>query len=337
MVAVALACVIEYPLPSFFPDGLPMRIFRHFTELPAEFQGGVVVLGNFDGVHLGHQAVIETARLIARAQNVPLGVMTFEPHPRQVFDPNQPPFRLTPMRIKARHIESLGADFLILQHFDKAFSSHSAEDFVGEILVRHLAVRHVVVGYDYVFGARRGGNCERLEEMSRLHGFGSTCVPAVKSPDGELFSSTRVREYLQAGRVAEAATMMGRPWEIEGRVEHGDARGRTIGFPTANLRLGEYIRPAAGVYAIRAGIDQGAETLWHDGVANYGRRPTFDKTDEILEAHLFDFDGDLYGKHLRVALIDFLRGEQKFDGLEALKAQIAQDAAQARRILSGAE
>lgn len=310
-----------------------MRIFRHYAELPADIRGGVVALGNFDGVHMGHQAVIREAMRLADEAGAAHGVMSFEPHPRMVFNPVLPPFRLTPFRTKARHVEALGVNFLIMQHFDRDFAAHTAEEFVDQVLVGGLAVRHVVVGYDYVFGHGRKGNCEVLKAMGASRGFGVTCLPPVLALGGDVYSSTRVRQYLTDSKPREAAKLLGSYWEIEGRVEHGDARGRTIGFPTANLHLGEYLHPATGVYAVRAGIDRGGATVWHDGVANFGRRPTFDKTDVLLEVHLLDFEGDLYGRHLRVALIEHIRPESKFDGIDALRAQIAQDAAAAKAIL----
>jgi|AGTN01.3.fsa_nt_gi riboflavin kinase/FMN adenylyltransferase len=310
-----------------------MRLIRHCGELPPDLKGCVVALGNFDGVHKGHQAVILTAGRIAADIGAPLAVMSFEPHPRSVFHPGQPPFRLTPFRVKARLIEALGADLLVMQHFDRAFASMTALEFVGDILLGGLAARHVVVGYDYVFGRNRQGTGALLQKLADEGNFGFTSVPPEIAPDGDVYSSTRVRDYLVAGKPAEAARLLGHYWEIEGRVEHGDARGRTIGFPTANLVLGEYQRPATGVYAVRAGIDMGATTQWHDGVANFGRRPTFDKTDELLEVHLLDARPDLYGKHLRVALIEHLRPEHKFAGIDELKARIAADAAAARVLL----
>lgn len=311
-----------------------MRIFRHFAELPDSIRGGVVALGNFDGVHRGHQAVIGKALDLARGWGVPAGVMTFEPHPRSVFAPDQPPFRLTPFRIKARLIEALNVDFLLMQHFDKAFAAHSAEEFIRQVLIEGLGVRAVVVGYDFCFGKARGGNVALLRAQPD---FETIAIDAQAAADGQAFSSNMIRQALQEGRPELAADILGRPWEIEGRVETGDQRGRTIGFPTANLHLHDYLRPAIGVYAVRAGIDQGSDTVWHDGVANLGRRPTFDKQDVILEAHLFDFGGDLYGRHLRVALAGYIRPERKFDGLSALKAQIAHDCETARSILSEAQ
>ena len=310
-----------------------MQVFRHYENLPEEVRGASIAIGNFDGVHLGHRAVIGEAGRIARDQGIPWAVLSFEPHPRSLFAPDNDPFRLTPFRTKVRHIEELGVDNLIVLHFDKAFAALSADDFVMKVLVEGLGARHVVSGYDFVFGNKRAGNCELLLHKGQDQGFDFTCVSAVD--DGEtVYSSTRVRDYLRAGNPRAAAELLGCPFEINGRVEHGDERGRTIGFPTANLFLGEYLHPAHGVYAIRAGIDDGANTKWLDGVANYGSRPTFDKKETIFEAHLFDFDGDLYGRHLRIVLIDFLREEKKFDGLDDLKAQIAIDCDKARQILN---
>lgn len=310
-----------------------MRLIRHCGEMPPDLKGCVVALGNFDGVHKGHQAVILEAKRIASEIGAPLAVMSFEPHPRSVFRPDQPPFRLTPFRVKARLIEALGTDLLIAQHFDRDFANLTALEFVGDILVGGLGVRHVVVGYDYVFGKNRQGTGALLQKLADEGNFGFTSVPPAVIDDGEVYSSTRVREYLVSGKPAEAARLLGHYWEIEGRVEHGDARGRSIGFPTANLFLGEYQRPATGVYAVRAGIDLGGATEWHDGVANFGHRPTFDKTDEILEVHLLDAKLDLYGRHLRVALIDYLRPEHKFADIDALKSQIHTDVVTARAVL----
>ena len=318
-----------------------MRIFRHYTDLPEDARGCVVAVGNFDGLHKGHQVVINEAGTIARAQNggqgAPWAVMTFEPHPDLLFKPDMDPFRLTTMRTKAHMIESLGVDELLVQHFDKAFAGLTAEQFVDEVIVKGLGASHVVAGYDFRFGQKRLGDCDTLLHMGRDRGFGFTAVPKVTDEDGIVYSSTRVREYLRQGDVAGARHVLGRSFELEGRVEHGDARGRDLGFPTANIHLGEFLRPATGVYAIRAGVDQGAGTQWLDGVANFGRRPTFHADDDVvLEAHLFDFSGDLYGKHLRVELVERLRDERKFAGLDELKAQIATDCEKAKEILAKA-
>ena len=311
-----------------------MRIFRHFNGLPADARGTAVAIGNFDGVHLGHQAVIGEARRIAGSAGIPWAVLTFEPHPRAVFRPGIDPFRLTPFRAKARHICALGADVLIVLRFDLAFSKRSAESFVADVLVGGLGARHVVSGYDFMFGHQRKGTPELLSQMGSQAGFAVTSVSAVGDAEGEVCSATRVREYLIDGDPRAAARVLGRCFEIEGRVERGEKRGHAIGFPTANLRLDGYLCPAIGVYAVRCAVEDGGDGAWRDGVANLGRRPTFAGTDVVLEVFLFDFDGDLYGRHLRVALVDYLRPEKKFDGIQALKAQIARDSDRARRILA---
>ena len=310
-----------------------MRIYRHYDALPADARGAAVAIGNFDGVHPGHQTVIHEAGLIAGDMCRPWAVLTFEPHPRAFFTPGFEPFRLTPFRSKAQRIAELGADLLIVQRFDKAFSSLPAEDFVNTVLVDGLGAGHVVSGYDFVFGHKRGGNCELLLAMGAKKGFGFTAVNAQTDSFGEAFSSTRVRERLGDADPRGAAAILGRDFEIEGRVARGEARGKSIGFPTANIPLGAYLRPALGVYAVRAAIEQENGEIWLDGVANIGVRPTFGGDGVVLEVFLFDFDDDLYGKRLRVRLVDFLRPEKKFDGVDDLKAQIAQDSAKAQKIL----
>ena len=310
-----------------------MQIYRHYDALPADARGAAVAIGNFDGVHPGHQTVIHEAGLIAGDMCRPWAVLTFEPHPRAFFTPGSEPFRLTPFRSKARRIAELGADLLIVQRFDKAFSSLPAEDFVNTVLVDGLGAGHVVSGYDFVFGHKRGGNCELLLAMGAKKGFGFTAVNAQTDSSGEAYSSTRVRERLGDADPRGAAAILGRDFEIEGRVARGEARGKSIGFPTANIPLGAYLRPALGVYAVRAAIEQENGEIWLDGVANIGVRPTFGGDGVVLEVFLFDFDDDLYGKRLRVRLVDFLRPEKKFDGVDDLKAQIALDSAKAQKIL----
>jgi riboflavin kinase / FMN adenylyltransferase len=314
-----------------------MRILRHPAVLEPADRGSVVAIGNFDGVHLGHQIVIGRSGEIARGLGARLAVLTFEPHPFQVFHPEAPPFRLTPFRAKARHIEALGVDLLFVLPFDLEFSKVAADDFVRKLIVESLAARHAVVGYDFHFGHKRGGTPEVLRQLGERWGFGVSVVAPLEAPGGTVYSSTRIRQQLAEGRTRQAAQLLGRSFEIEGRVEVGDRRGRTIDFPTANLRLGDYLRPAGGVYAVRVEIEEDSPLRWRDGVANLGTRPTVGGTDLRLEAHLFDFAGDLYGKHLRVALIEHLRPERKFGGLAELKAQIAADAAQARAILAAEE
>ncbi len=310
-----------------------MKLYRHTTALPDSARGAVVALGNFDGVHRGHQAVIAAARAAAAGAGAPLAVLTFEPHPRSLFRPDDPPFRLTSLRTKARRLERLGVDLLYVIPFNRAFSRLPAEGFVTGVLIRDLRVRHVVAGSDFMFGHDRLGSLALLEAMGAGHGFGVTGVEGQTEADGPVFSSTRVRRLLREGRPDAAAEILGSPWEIEGRVRHGAQLARRLGFPTANLDLGATLRPAYGVYAVRAGIDAAAATIWHPGVANLGRRPTVDGLREWLEVHLFDTRQDLYGRHLRVQIIAFLRPERKFAGIDALQAQIQADAAAARAVL----
>jgi riboflavin kinase/FMN adenylyltransferase len=313
-----------------------LRIVRHPGSRSSHPRGAALALGNFDGLHNGHAALIGLARDHARATGVPAAVLTFEPHPRKIFMPEGEPFRLTPFRVKEREIARLGVDLLFVQHFDRAFAHKSAQSFVDEVLIAAIGLTHIVVGHDCTFGEGRRGNPAMLRQAGAAHGFGVTVVEPVHGPEGAAYSSTHIRQLLRAGRPREAAAQLGRFWEIDGRVMVGDRLGRTIGFPTANLGLGEYLRPALGVYAVRVSGD-GADDPFHgqtiDGVANLGLRPTVGGLEPRLEAHLFDIDTDLYGRHLRVSLVEFIRPEQKFAGLDALKAQIAADAAQARAML----
>lgn len=311
-----------------------MQILRHYTEVPAARRGAAVALGNFDGVHRGHQEIIAKAMRLAQELGAPPAVVTFEPHPRQVFKPDCEAFRLTPFRVKARLIEALGIEVLFALPFDREFAELSAEDFVLKVLVQGLSLRYLVVGDNFRFGKNRTGDIELLTALGRRNGFGVTSVPLITSKNDEAYSSTLVRHYLKNGNPTRAALLLGRYWEIEGKVETGDQRGRTIGFPTANLPLGETLQPAYGVYAVRAAIEQGnGEMTWIAGVANLGLRPTVGGSAPRLEVHLFDFSGDIYGKHMRVALVDYLRPEQKFADLEALKAQIEVDSRRAAATL----
>ena len=305
-------------------------VFDDWQSAPAEWAGGVIALGNFDGVHRGHQVLVARAQQEARALDAPLVALTFEPHPRRYFVPDTGPFRLTLLPAKARLLEECGVQAVLAQRFDPAFAAISAQAFVDNVLLQGLGARHVVCGYDFTFGARRSGNVERLREMAAERALGVTVLDPVMH-EGEIYSSTRIREALRAGWASEASELLGHHWEIEGEVEKGDQRGRTIGFPTANVALGEHLRPRFGVYAVRALVNG----EWRNGVANLGRRPTVGKLQENFEVHLFDFAGDLYSQVLRVQLIDFIRPEMKFSGLDALKAQIAADGEAARRLLAG--
>jgi riboflavin kinase / FMN adenylyltransferase len=313
-----------------------IRVIRHPIAGISHRRGAVLAIGNFDGLHHGHAALIGRALTVARASAAPAAVLTFEPHPRTVFMPGGEPFRLTPFRVKAREIARLGVELMFVQRFDRAFSAKSAEAFVDEIIVGAIGASHVVVGHDGTFGNHRRGTPEFLRQRGAAHGVGVTVLDPVRGADA-VYSSTRIRELLKAARPRDAAAQLGRFWEIDGRVATGDRRGRTIGFPTANLGLGTYLRPALGVYAVRVSGDGPDDPLAGrtvDGVANLGLRPTVGGLEPRLEAHLFDTALDLYGRHLRVSLIDFIRPEQKFAGIDALKTQIAADAARARDLLA---
>ena len=308
-----------------------MRILRHYRNPPAEAKGAVVALGNFDGVHLGHRALIHEAAEIAQREGRPLAVLVFEPYPREFFRPNDEPFRLTPFRAKARLLSELGVDFLIVLNFDAQLAGMLAQDFIMDVLVQELSVSHVVVGEDFRFGKGRGGDTTVLAYMGEMEGFGVTVFRAVIEGD-EKISSSKVRAALKAGKPDEAARLLGHWWSAEAHVAPGDRRGRTLGFPTANLKLEHTLHPAFGVYAVRARRADGKHI--YEGVANFGVRPMFQVPSPLLEVHLFDFAGDLYGEVLQVELIAYLRGEETFASLEALTAQMAQDAENARRILS---
>lgn len=311
-----------------------MRIIRNYDNVPADCRGAVVALGNFDGVHRGHRKVIEEAGRIAAVHGAPHGVLTFEPHPRRFFSPDEPCFELTPLAGRTRQLEGLGVDAVFVMRFDAEFAAKSAEEFVAEVLVGGLAARHAVTGYDFVFGHRRKEDVELLRRLGDAAGMGVTVVDEVSGDGGEVCSSTAIRNHISAGEPDRAARLLGRCWEIEGPVQAGDQRGRQIGFPTANVDPDDYVEPALGVYAVWAGLDNGGETVWHEGVANIGRRPTFDGEKVMVEVYIFDFSGDIYGRELRVALVDFLRPEMKFDGLPAIRDQIAKDCQKARGILA---
>lgn len=314
-----------------------MRIYQTFDDIAPEHRNGVIAIGNFDGVHLGHRAVIDEAGRIAKAAGAPWGVLTFEPHPRMMFTPDTPPFRITPFVQKSRILDELSIDFLVVLNFDLALSRMPAEAFVESVLVDGVHARHVVAGFDFVFGHQRRGTAQFLEAEGKKRGFGTTGIGQVVDETNEIVSSTRIRAFLADGKPREAARLLGRPYEIVGRVTGGDQRGRTLGFPTANLMLSATTQPAFGVYAVRAGVEENETTVWHDGVANLGYRPTFGGTTPVLETNIFDFADDIYGKHLRVALIEFIRPERKFDGVAALTEQIKRDSEAARALLTKAE
>jgi riboflavin kinase/FMN adenylyltransferase len=310
-----------------------MRIFRHVAGLPDFVRGTSVAIGNFDGVHLGHQAVISEAAAHAADLGTSLSVITFEPHPRRFFRPEEPPFQLTPLRSKVRRLGAIGVDNLLVVHFDAETSKLSHDAFVDTFVTGGFEARHVTVGYDFVFGAGRQGTVDYLRERARAGGFGFSAIEPVKDASETVYSSTNIRNCLADGNPLGAARLLGRPWEIEGRVIKGDQRGRQIGFPTANVALEDYVEPALGVYAVWAGIEEGGVTTWHPGCANVGRRPTFDKEDVNVEVYIFDFTDDIYDKLLRVALVEYIRPEKKFDGIAHLREQIALDSHDARALL----
>jgi riboflavin kinase/FMN adenylyltransferase len=309
-----------------------MRIIRGNNPIDQDDRGTVAALGNFDGVHLGHQSVIRAAGQVARELGAPLSVLTFEPHPRMLFQQDTATFRLSTTDTRAEALADIGVETLFELAFDQDFSQLAAEDFVPRVLGDMLGLRHVVCGYDFVFGHRRRGNPELLESQGTEHGIGVTRMDAVTEEDGAVYSSTRVRQCIAEGDPRGATELLGRPWNFTAVVEQGDQRGRTIGFPTCNLRVVDLVQPAHGVYAIQVRVAN--EGVWLPGVANFGRRPTVNDRGPLFEAHLFDVDRDLYDKALTIRVIDFIRPEMRFSGLEALTAQIAADATRAREILA---
>lgn len=306
------------------------RIDGLLDGLPDALRGGTLAMGNFDGVHRGHQAVIGAAIAHARAHGRPSLVATFDPHPSRYFRPDSPPFTLTRPEQKAELFAGLGADATVVIPFDATLAGMSAEAFMAEWLRDRLGVAHVVTGEDFSFGHDRRGNAGLLAHDG--FGFTAQTVRPVEL-DSHPVSSTRVRNALAAGDMAAVARLLTRPFAIRATVIHGDQRGRSIGVPTANMELGDYVRPRYGVYAVRARLQGGAMV---DGIANLGVRPMFDPPKELLESWLFDWSGDLYGRDIEVQLIAFIREERKLSGLDALKAQIMRDAEEARRLLAAA-
>ena len=302
--------------------------------LGAEDRGAVCAIGNFDGVHLGHRATIDLARAIARDAGAPLGVVTFEPHPRAWFAPDAPPFRLMTPDARARRLASLGVDHLYELRFDEDLAALTPERFARETLAGRLGIAHAVTGADFRFGARRAGDPAVLAALGRAHGFGATAAPIVAlGATGEV-SSTAIREALSRGDPRAAAAMLGHLHRIEGAVIHGEKRGRTLGYPTANMALDGLHLPAFGVYAVDVEILDGPHAGRHPGAASLGVRPHYGGGAPNLETFLLDFDGDLYGARLSVGLQDYLRPEAAFDGEDAFLAQMAADCAEARRLLA---
>lgn len=302
-----------------------MQLHTDHRGLPPDLGEMVGILGNFDGVHRGHQAVIAQGRALADRMGRPLMLVTFEPHPRRFFAPDAPPFRLTSLHAKARLMAALGVDHLVILPFTADFAALTAQAFVDEVLIGGLRLGHVLVGHDFRFGRGRMGDAEFLARAGAAQGLGVTVIDAV-GQDGTVFSSTGIRALLAEGAVEEAAERLGHWWEIEGAVIAGDARGRGLGYPTANLDLDDYLRPRRGVYGLWVKI--AGASAWHLAAANFGVRPTFAGLDERLEIHLLDAGApDLYGQVLRAAFFHFVRPERTFASPDALVAQIAQDVA----------
>jgi riboflavin kinase/FMN adenylyltransferase len=301
--------------------------------IPEQLRGAILALGNFDGFHLGHQAVVSRAVARGHHERRPVIVATFDPHPVRFFKPDVPPFRLTSLDQRQRLFASAGADAMLVFSFDAALAATGAEQFV-ELLGTRIGAAGVVTGDDFTFGRGRGGNVELLRKLGQQYGITAETVAPVLV-DGERVSSGRIREALAAADPGTATRLLTRPFAIEGEVVRGDARGRTLGYPTANLELGKYQRPAYGIYAVRVRLDANRQHGGTElaGVASLGVRPTFSPPRELLEAFLFDFEGDLYGRTIEVALHHYLRGEEKFDSTEALAAQMKADEAEARRLL----
>jgi riboflavin kinase / FMN adenylyltransferase len=298
--------------------------------IPEALRGSIVALGNFDGFHLGHQAVVGRAIQRGFHERRPVIVATFDPHPVRFFKPDAPPFRLTTLDQREALFAHAGADAMLVFEFNDALRSTPAEDFVTELLGKQVGAAGVITGDDFTFGKMRGGNVELLRTLGAEHGIVAEAVAPVEIGDLRI-SSGRIREALEAGDTAMATKLMSRDFAIEGVVQDGDKRGRELGYPTANMALGDYQRPRYGIYAVRVTLDDGSE---HPGVASLGVRPTFDPPQELLETHLLDFDGDLYDRKIEVALHAFIRDEKKFDDIGALVTHMKDDEAQARTLLA---
>jgi riboflavin kinase/FMN adenylyltransferase len=317
--------VTDIPLKALVPHSI--------DAVPPALAGGIVAVGNFDGVHGGHRALLERAREEARARNVPALALTFEPHPRTIFRPQSPVFRLTPLPAKARLLSALGLDGVVVADFNPALAGMSAEAFISDVLVGRLKLAGAVVGFNFRFGNMRRGDAAMLEAAGKGDGFSVTVVDQVCELNGDPVSSSVIRDDLALGDVPLANARLGYRWFAVGNVQHGDHRGRELGYPTANLNLGNACRLRHGIYAVRL---RRADGSVHDGVASYGRRPTFDDGAPLLEVYLFDFSGDLYGEEVAVSFHNWIRPELKFDSVPALVSAIDRDCAVARILLASA-
>ncbi|MEP3295629.1 MAG: bifunctional riboflavin kinase/FAD synthetase [Pseudoruegeria sp.] len=310
-----------------------MRIIRDYQYIETTDRGAIAAIGNFDGVHIGHQTVIKKTRALAKDAGVSAGILTFEPHPREFFANNAPAFRLMSAEAKAHRLEKLSIDVLYELSFNTALSSLSAEEFASDVIARGLGLSGVVVGADFCFGKERSGSVEDLKRFGAEHGFSVHAIDLVQHRQGEV-SSTNIRAALADGRPADAATMLGHLHRIEGTVIRGDQRGRELGFPTANMSIDGLHPPKFGVYAVQVDVLDGPHIGSYIGAASMGVRPMFGTNTPNLETFLFDFKGDLYGATLSVAFVEYLRPEQKFESLDALVAQMDADCQKARSIMS---
>lgn len=312
-----------------------MQVFENIQNIPQEFNGAVICVGNFDGVHAGHRSLIQKARDMAAVDNAPVGIISFSPHPRRFFKSDLPPFRLTSPAQKQRLLDKEGVDFLAVETFDTALSQMAPEEFVRDILIQKYGISGVLVGSNFRFGHKQKGDSNHLVKLAQQYGV-RVEIADIQQLGDQKYSSSQAREYIREGQFDAAGDILGWPWEIDGPVLHGDKRGRTLGYPTANQSLGDYVRPPFGIYAVRATLyqDQLNPPRWYHGVANLGIRPMF-KTDEpLLETYIFDFNDDIYGQDLRVQLIQKLRGEQVFASIDELVEQMKRDEKAARQILN---
>lgn len=305
-----------------------MKIYKHLEEIPENAKGAVIAIGNFDGVHRGHQALLTKTQAIAKSLNKPFGVLTFEPHPRRLFQPDIPPARLTSAPLKAERLEHYGVEMLFSVDFNWDFASQSAEDFIQNVLMDGIGASHVIVGYDFCFGQLRKGSATTIQEA----GIPVSIVEPVSDDKGETISSSRIRELLRKGDIAGANTLLGWEWEVQGAIFRGDRRGHELGYPTANILLGDTIHPAYGIYACWVQIE--GEADWLPAATNIGIRPMFEVKEGQIEAHILNFpDRDIYDKILRVKPVQRLRGEAKFKSLDDLIIQMEKDCTKAQEIL----
>lgn len=311
-----------------FKNKKAMECFEDYKKIPQSAKNAVIVIGNFDGLHLGHQALLNEARAIANKLGRPLGLLTFEPHPRRLFHPDEPPNRLTPKAQKAKRLKANGVNFLYSLPFDWDFASQTADDFIQNILIKSLNATHIIVGFDFKFGQLRKGTPETIKSA----GLNVTVLDEIKGKNNENYSSSHVRQLIRHGKIEQANAILGWDWEITGTVFKGDQRGRELGYPTANMKLDEYIHPAYGIYACFARLDN--EDNWMMGATNIGIRPMFEVPTAQVETFIFDFDKEIYGERLHIRPVQRLRGEAKFDSLEALVEQMDKDCEQARKVLT---